>query len=172
MCRRWNINEKLCRWWDSGIEDTAHPKFDGWRVANAIDLDSQSALNMDRLEMIRVLLEDVCGSSTKFYLWMCVRWRPCIRSGSRSAAVCVIIWRCLTFRWTPKVGLRSAGGMITNGNIAGVHPFKTASDKDFRQGVSEDVAHAYYQGGKPLHPWMGETEPEFTGWNAEQNIRG
>jgi hydrogenase large subunit len=30
------------------------------------------------------------------------------------------------------------------------------------------VAHAYYQGGKPLHPWVGETEPDFTGWNAEQ----
>jgi len=30
------------------------------------------------------------------------------------------------------------------------------------------VTHAYYQGDKPLHPWQGETEPEFTGWNAEQ----
>jgi hydrogenase large subunit len=28
--------------------------------------------------------------------------------------------------------------------------------------------HAYYQGEKPLHPWSGETEPAFTGWNADE----
>jgi hydrogenase large subunit len=28
--------------------------------------------------------------------------------------------------------------------------------------------HAYYQGTKPLHPWNGETEPAFTGWEGEQ----
>jgi len=60
------------------------------------------------------------------------------------------------------------GGTIMNGNIGGVHPFKTASDKDFRDAVSEDVAHAYYEGGKPLHPWSGETEPDFTGWDSEK----
>ena len=60
------------------------------------------------------------------------------------------------------------GGYIMNGNIAGTRPFKTAADKEFRDSVSEDVTHAYYHGGKPLHPWKGETEPEFTGWNGEQ----
>jgi hydrogenase large subunit len=49
-----------------------------------------------------------------------------------------------------------------------VHPFKTASDKDFRDGVSEDVAHAYYHGDKPLHPWKGVTDPDFTGWDGDQ----
>ncbi len=42
-----------------------------------------------------------------------------------------------------------------------VHGFKTASDEAFRQGVAEDVAHSYYKGGS-LHPWKGETIPEFT----------
>ena len=36
--------------------------------------------------------------------------------------------------------------------------------------MTEDVTHAYYQGDKPLHPWAGETEPEFTGWNGEQKV--
>jgi hydrogenase large subunit len=60
------------------------------------------------------------------------------------------------------------GGYIMNGNIGGVHPFKTAADKDFRDGVSEDVAHAYYHGDKPLHPYKGVTDPDFTGWNGDQ----
>ena len=29
------------------------------------------------------------------------------------------------------------GGYIMNGNIGGVHTFKTAADEDFRKGVSE-----------------------------------
>lgn len=45
--------------------------------------------------------------------------------------------------------------------------FKTASDAVFRESVSEDVAHSYYQGDRALHPWVGETEPEFTGWNGD-----
>jgi hydrogenase large subunit len=60
------------------------------------------------------------------------------------------------------------GGYIMNGNIGGVHSFKTAADKDFRDGVSEDVAHAYYHGDKPLHPYKGVTDPDFTGWNGDQ----
>jgi hydrogenase large subunit len=55
-----------------------------------------------------------------------------------------------------------------NGNLGGVHTFKTASDKEFRDGVTEDVTHSYYQGEKPLHPWVGETEPDFTGWSADK----
>src|SRR5580704_18241465 len=37
-------------------------------VANAIDLDSQSALTMDKLEMIRVLLDDVVRFVQQVYL--------------------------------------------------------------------------------------------------------
>jgi hydrogenase large subunit len=60
------------------------------------------------------------------------------------------------------------GGYIRDGNLAGVKGFQTASDAVFRQSVTEDVMHAYYQGDKALHPWAGETEPAFTGWDGEQ----
>ena len=55
-----------------------------------------------------------------------------------------------------------------DGDLAGVKGFQTGADPIFRQSVTEDVMHAYYQGEKPLHPWSGETEPEFTGWDAEK----
>ncbi len=138
-------------------------------VANAIDLDSVSALDMDKLEMIRVLLDqvvrfvnevyfvDVCAVAALYPEWFK------IGKGVNS------------YLAVPDLPLDSAGsaydlpgGYITNGNIAGVHPFKTASDKDFRDGVSEDVAHAYYHGDKPLHPWKGVTDPDFTGWDGDQ----
>lgn len=139
-------------------------------VANAIDLDSANALNMDRLETIRILLDevvqfinqvyfiDVCAVAAMYPEWFR------IGSGVRN------------YLAVPDLPLDSAGssydlpgGYIANGNLGGVHGFKTASDREFREAVSEDVMHAYYQDGKgPLHPWKGETEPAFTGWDGEQ----
>jgi hydrogenase large subunit len=139
-------------------------------VSNAIDLDSQSALNMERLEEIRVLLTqvvqfvqqvyfvDVCAVAAMYPEWFK------IGSGVRNY---------LSVPDLPRDSAGSAydlpGGYIANGNLGNVHTFKTASDKEFREAVSEDVTHAYYQDGKgPLHPWVGETDPAFTGWDGDQ----
>jgi hydrogenase large subunit len=138
-------------------------------VANAIDLDSPSALGMTQLATIRTLLEevvqfvqqvyfvDVCAVAAMYPEWFK------IGSGVRN------------YLAVPDLPLDSRGssydlpgGYIRGGDIAGVKTFQTAADPAFRQGVTEDVMHAYYQGEKPLHPWQGETEPAFTGWDAEQ----
>ena len=138
-------------------------------VSNAINLDNASALNMDRLEMIRVLLDEVVQFINQVYLVdvcaiasMYPEWFK-IGSGVKN------------YLAVPDLPLDSTstaydlpGGYIMNGNIAGTHPFKTAADKEFRAEVSEDVTHAYYQDGKALHPWKGETEPNFTEWNGDQ----
>jgi hydrogenase large subunit len=138
-------------------------------VANAIDLDSTSALDMDKLEMIRELLGQVVRFVNEVYFvdvcavaGMYPEWFKIGKGVNNYLAV-------------PDLPLDSAatsydlpGGYIMNGNIAGVHSFKTAADKDFRDGVSEDVAHAYYHGDKPLHPYKGVTDPDFTGWNGDQ----
>jgi hydrogenase large subunit len=138
-------------------------------VANAIDLDSQSALGMERLEMIRGLLAevvqfiqqvyvvDVCAVAAMYPEWFG------IGGGVRN------------YLAVPDLPLDSRGssydlpgGVIHGGNVGAAQFFQTASDPAFRQGVTEDVLHAYYSGDKPLHPWVGETEPEFTGWNGDQ----
>ena len=139
-------------------------------VSNAIDLDSQSALNMERLEAIRVLLAevvqfvqqvyfvDVCAVAAMYPDWFK------IGSGVKN------------YLAVPDLPLDSAGsaydlpgGYIANGNLGGTHPFKSAADKEFREAVSEDVTHAYYQDGSgPLHPWVGKTDPAFTGWDGDQ----
>jgi hydrogenase large subunit len=139
-------------------------------VANAIDLDSAGGLDMDRLEQIRILLEDVVRFVNEVYFVdvcavaaMYPEWFKIGGGVNNYLAV-------------PDLPLDSKGttfdlpgGYIHNGDIAGMRPFKTAADKEFREGVTEDVAHAYYQDAKkPLHPWKGETEPEFTGWNGDK----
>jgi hydrogenase large subunit len=138
-------------------------------VANAIDLDGQSALGIERLEMIRGLLAevvqfvqqvyvvDVCAVAAMYPEWFS------IGGGVKN------------YLAVPDLPLDSRGssydlpgGYIRGGNVGGAQFFQTASDPAFRQGVTEDVMHAYYRGDKPLHPWVGETEPDFTGWNGDQ----
>jgi hydrogenase large subunit len=138
-------------------------------VANAIDLDGQSALGMDKLETIRLLLEDVTRFVQEVYLVdvcavaaMYPDWFK-IGSGVKN------------YMAVPDLPLDSKGlaydlpgGYIRHGEITGVRGFQTASDAVFRQAVTEDVTHAYYKGDRPLQPWAGETEPEFTGWDGAQ----
>jgi len=138
-------------------------------VANAIDLDSQSALSMDKLEMIRVLLDDVVRFVQQVYFVdvcavaaMYPEWFH-IGGGVKN------------YLAVPDLPLDSRGssydlpgGYIRHGELGGVRSFQTASDTVFRQAVSEDVTHSYYQGTKPLQPWVGETEPQFTGWDGSQ----
>ena len=137
-------------------------------VANAIDLDNQSALNIEKLEMIRelfaevsrfineVYLVDVCAVACHYPEWFS------IGSGVKNylAVPDLVLDRKASAFDLP-------GGFIQGGNVAGVKTFQTAADPVFRQSVTEDVIHAYYKGDKPLQPWKGETDPDFTGWQAD-----
>jgi hydrogenase large subunit len=60
------------------------------------------------------------------------------------------------------------GGYFFDGDAASVHGFSGAADQEFRDGVVEDVSHAYYEGRKALHPWKGETIPLAGEWQGEK----
>jgi hydrogenase large subunit len=59
------------------------------------------------------------------------------------------------------------GGYIENGDINSLKPITTFGDAYFRDGVAESSKHAWYTGGDALHPWVGETEPEYTDFQDE-----
>jgi len=138
-------------------------------VSNAIDLDSQSALGMDKLEMIRTLLTevtqfvqqvyfvDVCAVAAMYPEWF--------KIGSGVKNYLAVPDLPLDSR---SLAFDLPGGYIHEGNLGGVKSFQTAADPIFRKSVTEDVIHAYYEGDKPLHPWVGETEPAFTGWDGDK----
>lgn len=138
-------------------------------VSNAIDLDSANALNMEKLEMVRELLNQVVQFINQVYVIdvcaLAAMYPEWFKIGSGVRNYMAVPDLPLD---TKSIAYDLPGGIIMNGNIAGVHAFKTAADKDFRDGVSEDVTHAYYQGNRPLHPYVGQTDPQFTGWVAEQ----
>jgi hydrogenase large subunit len=54
------------------------------------------------------------------------------------------------------------GGYISGGDLKTFKPITTFNDAYFRDGVEESSKHAWYTGDKALHPWVGETEPQYT----------
>ncbi|HET6934750.1 MAG TPA: nickel-dependent hydrogenase large subunit, partial [Candidatus Angelobacter sp.] len=106
-------------------------------VENAIDLDGQGALNMDRLVSVKSLLDeitrfvqevyfvDVCAIAAMYPEWFS------IGSGVK------------TYLAVPDLPLDSKGtnfdlpgGYIHDGDLARIQPFKTAADPNFRQAVT------------------------------------
>lgn len=53
------------------------------------------------------------------------------------------------------------GGLVLDGDLEGVVDFDPNK-------VAEDVSHAWYKGDKPLHPYDGQTEPEYTGFGRRE----
>ena len=64
---------------------------------------------------------------------------------------------------TPGSATLFPGGMVLNGDLSKVYPFDQA-------GVREDVTHSWYQGNSVLHPYRGETVPDYTGLNPRNGI--
>ncbi len=54
------------------------------------------------------------------------------------------------------------GGYIEGGDLSTFKEIKNFNDPYFREGVAESAKHAWYEGDKPLHPFKGETEPQYT----------
>jgi hydrogenase large subunit len=137
-------------------------------VANAINLDSEAALNVDRLYMMKALLDkvipfvknvyfpDVCAIAGMYPDWF-----------GYGAGV-------TNYLSVPDLPLDEKsskydlpGGTIMNGDLATYKPIKGQRDPYWREGVTESTAHSYYTGDGSLHPFKGETEPNFTDWQAD-----
>src|SRR5690349_4118154 len=138
-------------------------------VSNAINLESEAALNVDRLFQMKSLLEkiisfvqnvyvsDVCAIAGFYPDWF-----------SYGAGVT----NYLSVPDLPLDGMNTQfelpGGFIPNGDLSKLVPITGQKDETWRRAVTEDSAHAWYKGGGPLHPWKGETDPEPTEWDEEK----
>ena len=56
-------------------------------------------------------------------------------------------------------------GVIVGGDI------KNPTELDESK-IAEDATHAWYKGDKPLHPYVGETNPDYTGLDGNGNVKG
>ncbi len=139
-------------------------------VTNPINLDSQSTLTLEKLTYIKTLIDEVGDFITKVYL-------PDVAAIGAFYADWTKIGRgIVNYLSIPDMPLDTKGtqfalpaGFIANGDIVnGFTPIKDFHDPYFEKGVKESVKHSWYQGGKgALHPYDGETIPNYTDWQDD-----
>ncbi|MBN9423741.1 MAG: hydrogenase 2 large subunit [Candidatus Accumulibacter sp. 66-26] len=133
-------------------------------VANALAIDSQSVLTVERLLAVKEWIEKLNDFVKNVYL------------------VDVAVVGGFYPEWTkigrgivdyisvPDIPLDGKGtqfalpgGHIAGGDLSTFKEITNFNDTYFRDGVAESVKHSWYEGGKgPLHPYQGETKPEYT----------
>ena len=137
-------------------------------VMNAINLNSLATMNMDRLEMLKSLLEEcIPFVQQAYFVDVCLlaayypEWFKYGRGVSNYLAVpdLPVDAKATSFDLP--------GGVIRDGNLRGVTPIANWHDTAIRSAVSEDVTHAWYQGKGPQAPWQGKTIPEYTDFQPE-----
>ena len=132
-------------------------------VMNAINFDSLATLNLDRLYMIKGLFDEIVPFVQQVYLP-----DACAIAGFYPDwfGIGAGVRNYLAVPDLPVDGKATAfdlpGGRILGGEQASVKPITGARDEVFRQGVVEDLTHAWYKGRGAQHPWQGETDPYYT----------
>jgi len=137
-------------------------------VMNAINLNSLSTMNMDRLGMLKAILEDLIPFVQQVFLpdtcLLAAYYPEYFRLGKGVANYLAVPDLPLDAK-ASKFDL--PGGVIMDGNLADVRPIVDWQDAEFRKAVTEDSTHSWYQGGGPLQPYKGQQIPDYTDFKED-----
>jgi hydrogenase large subunit len=133
-------------------------------VSNPIALDSQSVLTLERLLAIKEWIDKLNDFIKNVYL-VDVAAIGAFYADWTHIGAGVTDYLCVPDLPLDTKGTKFAlpGGFVKGGDLASIKPIKTFNDAYFRDGVQESVKHSWYKGGKgALHPFKGETVPNYT----------
>jgi hydrogenase large subunit len=137
-------------------------------VANAINLDSPAALNMEKLYQVKSLLDEVTGFVQQCYLVDVAAVAGFYPDWLKHGA------GVQNYLATPDLPtdvkmtqFDLPGGVIVDGR-AGVQRIADWNDAYLKTNVTESIARSWYDGNWQKGPWEEETVPKFTGeWKHE-----
>ncbi len=137
-------------------------------VSNSIGHEAPSVLNIERLMLLKTFIDKLEPFVKSTYLTDV----PAVGAFYLDwAAVGGGVNHYLTVPDCPQDSkgtvLDLPGGYIQNSDLASMKPIKTFDDPYFRDGVAESSKHSWYRGEDALHPWDGETEPQYTDFQDE-----
>jgi hydrogenase large subunit len=132
-------------------------------VANAINLDNQATLNMEKLFKIKDLLDEVKAFIEQVYMVdiaavgaMYADWTGYGAGVTNYLAVPEFPLDVEGTRF------EIPGGTIFDGDLSTVKPIASFHDPYFRDNVTEAIAHSWYDGDWNRHPWEEDTVPKYT----------
>jgi hydrogenase large subunit len=137
-------------------------------VANAINLDSPSTLNMERLYYIKTLIDEVGSFVKNAYLVdvAAVGAYYADWTGHGAGVTNYLSVPDLPMD-TKGTVFTMQGGYIENGDLSTYKPIKSFNDEYFKNGVKESVKHSWYKGDWTKHPFDETTDPNYTGMKHE-----
>jgi hydrogenase large subunit len=136
-------------------------------VANPINLDNDTTLNMQKLFQLKNLLDslrdfieqvylvDVCAIGGMYPDWL--------SHGKGVTDYLAVPDMPLDAKGT---SFDMPGGTVSGIDAASYKPISRFGDPYFRDGVKENVAHAWYEGDSTKHPWEGETRAKYSEYDA------
>lgn len=137
-------------------------------VANPINLESQSTLTLERLYYIKTLIDELGQFITQVYLpdvaIVAGFYGDWTQYGAGVTHYLSVPEMPLNTQGTQ---FELPGGYLENGDLSTFRPLQGFHDQYFQQGVAESNKHAWYKSKGPLHPWDGETEPEYTDFQEQ-----
>jgi hydrogenase large subunit len=132
-------------------------------VANAINLDNEATLNMVKLYAVRDLLAEVKTFVNQVYM------PDVLAIGSMYPEWLGYGAGVTNYLAVPDLPLDAAatkfdlpGGTIFDKDLGTFQSIDSWTDERFATQITESIAHAWYEGGGPLHPYEGETNPKYT----------
>ncbi len=132
-------------------------------VANPINPDNQSALNMERLYYIKSLMDEIKNFITDVYLIdvcaVAAYYKDWLNYGSGVTNYLSVPDFPLDTKGTQ---FELPGGYIPNGKVEKFKAITSFDDLFFRDGVKESIKHSWYEGTWTRHPWEEETDPSYT----------
>ena len=132
-------------------------------VANAINLDNQATLNMDKLYQVKDLIDEIQAFIQQVY------FVDVCAIGAMYADWLNYGKGVTNYLSVPDLPLDSAGtqfdfpgGVIMNGDLSSVQEIRTFNEPFFKENVTESIARAWYDGDWTKHPFEEDTEPRYT----------
>jgi hydrogenase large subunit len=137
-------------------------------VASAINMENLATLNMERLAFLKTLMEESRDFVQKVYypdmLAIAAAYKEWFGYGAGVTNYLAVPEFPEDTRNT-KFALN--GGIISDANLAAIKPITNHQDDYLIKNIRESVAHAWYEGASNLHPWDGETKPDYTDFKED-----
>ncbi|WP_118788299.1 hydrogenase 2 large subunit [Haemophilus haemolyticus] len=137
-------------------------------VANPINLDSQSVLNLERLMFVKSCIDRLNDFVTQVYrvdAAIIAAYYPEWLNLGKTSGNYLSVPEYPIDDDNSKFAL--TGGYIENFDISTFRPITQQKDEFVVKGIKESGKHAWYEDDEPLEPWAGLTRPKYTGWQDE-----
>ncbi|MBZ0131870.1 MAG: nickel-dependent hydrogenase large subunit [Rhodocyclaceae bacterium] len=132
-------------------------------VSNALATDAESVLGVERLLAIKGWIDELGDFVKNVYLVDVAAIGAFYADWTKYGA------GVTNYLAAPDIPLDTKGtqfalpgGYIADKDLGSFKAIKTFNDEYWVKGVEESTKHSWYEGSKSLHPYKGETKPQYT----------